>query len=243
MLTASCQPQSVVARSRFVEDGVQKAAGAAWSGERIEIDNAGVMAVAESPCRRRAAIASSRPHACSPSPTPTTSRAPTRRFVAATDSFVVATSAGVTTARCGHGKVGSVAAGESGCDALDVSVPLGAPDKLLTVVRSGDGKVGLALASAALAELDVHATNGAIDATTSATQGASLTLVSETGDLVTLRLPRDFAADAIVLLCARRRGRHVSVPGRSIGQGARGPRPRREVVMVRAGRIVLAVQQ
>jgi hypothetical protein len=245
VLTASCQPQSVVARSRFVEDGVQKAAGAAWSGERIEIDNAGVTAgggVAVSATSSDRVVATARMLAVADTyDKPSADQA----IVAATDSFVVATNAGVTAARCGHGaKVGSVAAEDSGCDALDVSVPLGAADKLLTVVvRSGDGKVGLSLGSAALAELDVHATNGAIDATTSATQGASLTLVSETGDVVTLRLPRDFAADALVLDAPAGAVDTSAFPdvqsGKSRGDIGRGARS----ITVRAGRIVLAVQQ
>lgn len=237
--------QSVVARSRFVEDGVQKGAPAAWAGERIEIDNAGVTAnggisVAGSSTDR--VVATARMLAVADTyDKPSADQA----IAAATDSLVVGTTAGVTTARCGHGKsVGSVVAAESGCDALDVAVPSGAAGKLLTVVaRSGNGKVGVSLGGAALAELDVHATSGPIDATTPATQGASITLVSETGDVVTLRLPRDFAADALVLDAPAGAVDTSAFPDVRSGAGRGEPGRGTRSITVRAGRIVLAVQE
>jgi hypothetical protein len=245
VVTAGCQSQTVVPRSRFVEDGVQKGAEAPWSGERIEIDNAGVTATGglglSAPGTDRV-VATARMLAVADTyDKPSADQA----ILAATDSFVVATATGVTTARCAHGvQVGSVTAAESGCDALDVSVPSGATDKLLSVVaRSGNGKVGVSLGSAFLAELDVRASNGAIDATTSVTQGASLTIVSETGDLVTLRLPRDFAADTLVLDApagAVDTSAFADVQaGKGRGEVGRGAK----TITVRAGRILLAVQQ
>ena len=151
-----------------------------------------------------------------------------KAILSATDGFVVATASGVTAVRCGHGApVGSAPAQESGCDALDVSVPSGAADKLLTVVaRSGNGKVGLSLGGAALAVLDLQASNGPIDATTSATQGATLTIVSQTGDVVTLRLPRDFATDVARARCASVDS--SAFPDVQAGKGRGETRARRE---------------
>jgi hypothetical protein len=55
------------------------------------------------------------------------------------------------------------------------------------------------MTGAEVAELDLHASNGAIDVTTPTTKGATITVVAETGDDITLHLPSDFAADFIVI--------------------------------------------
>jgi hypothetical protein len=243
LVTASCQSQTLAQRSRFVEDGVQKAAEAAWDGQRIEIDNAGVSATGglgvSAPGADRV-VATARMLAVADTyDKPSADQA----IVAATTSFVVTTASGVTTARCGHGaEVGSVTAAESGCDALDVSVPSGSAAKPLTVVaRSGNGNVGVSLGSVVLAELDVHASHGAVDVTTTATLGATLTVASETGDLVTLRLPRDFATDLLVLdapVVDTSAFPDVQ-PGKGRGEPGRGAK----TITVRAGRVVLAAKQ
>jgi hypothetical protein len=198
---SACRGQSVNARSNFVEDGVQVVATTAWAGERIEIDNAGVtpgggLAVTASATDRVSATARMLSIA------DTTDKASADLAIAAaTRSFVIGTAAGVTSVHCGHGtRNESAAAEESGCDALDVSVPVGKVDQRIAVAaRSGNGKVGVAFDSAQLAELTLYASHGTIDVRTATTQGASITIVSETGDDITLHLPGDFQADAIVL--------------------------------------------
>jgi hypothetical protein len=126
VLTTSCQGQSVDARSRFVEDGVQKSAAAPWSAERIEIDTTGVTAtgglgLAATDTDRVVATA----RMLSVAGTYDKESAD-RVITSATDGFTVATAAGVTTVHCAHGVAEkSATAEESGCDALDVAVPTG----------------------------------------------------------------------------------------------------------------------
>ncbi len=243
VVTAGCQGQSVTARSRFVEDGVQKAADNAWATERIDIENAGVttgggLGLAATATDRVVATA----RMLSVADTYDKESAD-KSITSATDGFMVATSSGITTVHCGHGAaVKSATAEESGCDALDVSVPPGALDKRLTIVaRSGIGKVGVALGSAVLAGLDLHASGGSIDASVSTTQGAVITLVSDTADVVTLRLPPDFATDALVLEAPV--VDTSAFPDVQAGKGRGAAGVGAKSITVQAGRIVLAVQR
>lgn len=198
---AACKGQSVSDRSYFVEDGVQIVEDAAWAGERIEIENLGVTAgggLALSATDTDRVVATARMLAIADTTDKTSADA---TIAAATKTFVISTSAGVTTVRCAHGtQNGSAAAEDSGCDALDVSVPSGSTDKPIAVAaRSGNGNVGVAFQSAQIAELTVFASHGTIDVKTATTKGASITIVSETGNDVTLHLPADFQADTITL--------------------------------------------
>jgi len=199
--TVACKGQSVSARSNFVEDGVQQVAAMPWNGERIEIDNAGVTAgggLALSATDTDRPVATARMLAVAD----TTDKANADLTItAATQTFTIATTAGVTSVRCAHGTPnGSADAAESGCDALDVSVPTGTTDRRIAVAaRSGNGKVGVAFDGAQVGELTLSASHGTIDVKTATTQGAVITVVSETGDDVTLRLPPDFQADSIML--------------------------------------------
>lgn len=233
----------IVARSRFVEDGVQKSADAVWSAERIEIDNTGVTAgggLGVSAPGTDRVVATARMLAVADSADkPSADKA----ILAATGSFVVATASGVTTVRCGHGmSFGSATEAESGCDALEVAVPAGAADKLLNVVaRSGNGKVGVSLVLPALAGLEIRGSNGSIDVATSVRQGAILTIASETGDVVTLRLPRDFATDALVLEAPV--VDTTAFPDVQAGKGRGEVGRGAKTITVRGGRIVLAVQE
>jgi len=200
-LVGACKGQSVNARSNFVEDGVQIVADAGWDGERIEIDNLGVTAgggLALSATDTDRVVATARMLAVADT---TDKSHADQTIVAATQSFVISTTAGVTSVQCGHGTTnGSAAAEDSGCDALDVAVPAGTLDKRLAVAaRSGNGKVGVVFDGAQLAELTLQASHGTIDVKTATTQGSVITIVSDTGDDITLRLPADFQADAILL--------------------------------------------
>ena len=243
VVTTSCRSQSVDPRSRFVEDGVQKSATAAWSAERIEIDTTGVttgggLGLASTDTDR--VVATARMLAVADT---YDKESADKVITSATDGFLVATTAGVTTVHCGHGVAEkSATAEESGCDALDVAVPRGAADKRLTIIaRSGTGKVGVSLGSAALAGLDVHASNGSIDASVSTTQGAILSIVSDTADVVTLRLPLDFATDALVLMAPA--VDTSAFPDVQAGKGRGQAGVGAKTITVQAGRIVLVVQQ
>ena len=168
----ACRGQSLGARSRFVEDGVNMAALADWDGERIKIDTEGVspsggLALSAGDTSRVSSVARmlavadtfDKPNA-------------DRAILAATKSYTIATSAGVTTVTCGHGETFASAAGtDSGCDALDVSVPLGTSSKRISVdARSGNGKVVVSMDRAEVAELTLTASHGIIDVTTAITQ-------------------------------------------------------------------------
>jgi len=198
---AACKGQAISARGNFVEEDVQQVAATAWNGERIEIDNAGVTAGGGLSV---SATATDRPVATARmlSVADTYDKANADLTItAATQSFTIATDAGVTSVQCAHGTTnGSADAMESGCDTLDVTVPTGTPDKHIALaVRSGNGKVSVAVDGAQLAELTVTASHGALDVKTATTQGAIITVLSETGDDVTLRLPADFQADLITI--------------------------------------------
>ena len=235
---AGCTPQSVEARSRFVEDGVGMDAPDAWAGERVEVNNAGVsalggvavtatdtdrvhstarmLAIADTYDKQNADLA----------------------ILAATKTYQVTTAGSVTTVTCGQGGAfGSVAATESGCDALDVTVPRGSTmQKLAVAALSGNGKVGIKLdQDVVLGEIDVHAKLGAIDVSTPATLGASITVVAETGDDITLHLPGDFAADAIVFDTGPGQIDTTAFPDVTSGKGRGATGTGAKSIMLRSG--------
>lgn len=140
---AGCRTQTLAARSNFVEDGVHRESDAGWDAERVEIDNRGVTAtggLALSAIDTDRVSATARILAVAD----TVDKPGADRAIASVqDGFVVTSTNGVTTVRCGHGQTfGSATGDQTGCDALDVSVPKGAPERPLAVVaRSGNGKV------------------------------------------------------------------------------------------------------
>ena len=108
----------------------------------------------------------------------------------------------MTTLDCGHGAAtGSVASADSGCDAVDVSLPAGTAAKpLFATVRSGRGKVRATLHPASfVGSFELRGSHGPIDVTFPATRGATITIVAETGDDMIVHLPADFAADVLTL--------------------------------------------
>jgi hypothetical protein len=249
--SAGCRTQTLAARSNFVEDGVHEESDAGWDAERVEIDNRGVtptggLALSASDTDRVSATARMLTVADT-----TDKQSADRAIASAQEGFVVTSSNGVTTVRCGHGQTfGSAMGDQTGCDALDVSVPKGAPEKPLAVVaRSGNGKVVVSFDGAVLGELDLHASHGTVDVKTSTTQGSTITVVSETGDDVMLHLPRDFAADAIVLETATDKIDTSAFPDLQLGKGRGEAGKGAKSITVRAvagtanGRIVLVPQQ
>lgn len=164
----------------------------------------------------------------------------------------------VTRIRCGHGRsVGSAAAEDSGCDALDVVLPPGVPAdaqkpeqierRLFILARSGLGRVGVSIGDAVLGGLEIHGSRGAIDVTVPTTQGSIITIVAETGDEIVVRLPRDFAADLITLETSGAID-SAAFPGLQSGQGRGQPGQGARSITVRstgaapAGRILLVAQ-
>lgn len=236
-----CRGQSIEARSRFVEDGVTKATDADWDGQSIDVENAGVtrtgglqlLASATprvSATARMLAIADTEDK-------PSADQA----IITAKETFQVLTNGTVTTARCGHGmRVASAASEDSGCDALDVSLPLGTDGKPLTVTaRSAIGLVVASFADALLAGLALEGSQGAMDVKVPSRAGAVITVVSKTGDAVMLNLPADFAADVVVLEAPPEQIDTSAFPdlvnGKGRGEAGRGAKS----ITVRAGRILL----
>ncbi len=222
-----CKTQSIDTRGRFLDNGVSLQAHAEWSGEKIEIDNAGVtleggLSVITDPSRNRVRAIARMLALADALDKPSADEA----IVAATLTFTVTTAfngappslpaldagspptleaalvpATLTSVRCGHGRtVRSAAADDVGCDALDVLLPAGTDEHhLFVTARSGVGRVGVSLKDAVLGGLDLHARRGSIDVAAPATAGAVITIVAETGDDVVLRLPLDFEADLVTL--------------------------------------------
>ena len=202
---AGCTTQPLDARSRFVEDGVSIEAHAEWAGEKIVVDNAGVTSsggISVTTGERSRVLAIARMLAVAGTlDKPSADEA----IIAAKATFFVTTSYAlqsfsdprITSVRCGEAR--SRAGDTAGCDALDVALPAGTLEQpLLLSARSGNGRVAISL-GAEVRELDVHASHGPIEVTVPATRGAILSIVADTGDDVVLRLPPDFAADAITL--------------------------------------------
>jgi hypothetical protein len=241
LATMGCRGQSIEARSRFVEDGVTKATEADWDGQSIEIQNAGVTLTGGlqllagatsrvSATARMLAIADTEDKASAD-----------QAIIAAKETFQVVTDGAVTSARCGNGPmVESVAPADSGCDALDVSLPVGTDAKpLMVAARSAIGLVVVSLADAVLGALDLEGSQGAIDVKVPSRAGAVITVVSKTGDVVMLNLPADFAADVVVLEAPPEQIDTTAFPdlvnGKGRGEAGRGAKS----ITVRAGRIVL----
>jgi hypothetical protein len=197
-----CPAESVPVRGRFVEDGVTKDAPADWAGEAVTIDNAGVtpeggLSITVSADRKRVHAVGRLLALADTVDKPSADLAITD----VANGFAITPEAGASAVRCGHGSThGSAAGQESGCDALDVALPAGAPATPLAVTaRSGSGYVLVDLGAATLGTLEVHGSLGRLQVTAPTTPGASITIVAETGGDVLLRLAADFSADLITL--------------------------------------------
>jgi hypothetical protein len=233
--------QTVDGRSNFVEDGFGRQATDPWAGERIEITNTGVTPSGglslDAPGTDRVGAVARMLAVADTTDKPSADAA----IMSATDRFMVTTTpggiTGVTSVSCGHGDtVGSADAAESGCDALDVSTPTGAADKLLSVAAvSGNGKVGVSFAGVQLAELDLHASHGSVDVVVDTTKGAAITVVSETGDDITLHLAPDFAADAVTIETLPAQIDTTAFPDFVIGKGRGAAGAGAKTIMLRSG--------
>lgn len=105
---------------------------------------------------------------------------------------------------CPHGgQHGDSDSGASGCEKVNIVIPAGDANRKLTVeVLSGNGGLVLQMFNATIGTITANS-NGAdssINADLPATQGGSISLVSNEGDDVTANLPANFAADRIELV-------------------------------------------
>jgi hypothetical protein len=245
LLPLGCQSQVLEPRSRFVEDGVRLEAPDVWSGEAIVVETSGVTpagGLSLSAGDQDRVYASARMLALAD----TTDKRSADQAVDAVkkSTYAVTTSDGATLVRCGIvGVFGSVAAGDAGCDALEVTFPRGAADRPLVVTaRSAQGLLAGSFASATLRSLELYGRSGRIEITSSATSNATILIVEETGGDVVLRLPPDFAADALVLEAPAASIDTTAFPDLLPGAVGRGELGRgAKSITVRAGRIVLAL--
>jgi hypothetical protein len=195
---------SVETKNRYVKNDVKVEDTADWNGQAIKIDIAGV-GIASNPEVKVVA-----------DPNATKVRATARLLAMAFENeeanalqtrdeaeqtFKITNTADEITLACGHGqKHGSAEAGESGCEAVDIVIPTGTDAKKLAVtVLSGNAQLTLQLSSAVVSNIGTNANGGDTNADLPATQGASISLVSQKGDDIAAKLPADFAADEVIL--------------------------------------------
>lgn len=119
-------------------------------------------------------------------------------------NFKITRDANTITMTCPHGgQHGDSDSGASGCELVNIVIPSGDANRKLSVkVLSGNGGMKLQMASAVIGTIEANS-NGAdssINSDLPATQGGSISLVSNEGDDVTAKLPSDFAADRIELV-------------------------------------------
>jgi len=194
---------SAKSKTRFVEENVTTP-GADWAGEAIRVDDAAVGAsvnggleiIAEQGRTRVEATARLLAMADD-----NDKASADQTIVEAKQTFKIVKSGNTITVSCGHGNAhGSSEAGLSGCERLVVRIPAGDATKALDLQAAvGNGGMTISAANATLANLGANSNGGDIEATIPSTKGANISFVSEKADDITIRLPADFAADAITL--------------------------------------------
>lgn len=198
-----CQVEaSIKTKTRYITT-VAREDAAAWAGQPISIDIAGV------------GFASNGGVSVTADPNATTVTATARLLAMALETekanaelsmeeakntFTLTSDGSSIKIVCGHGGThGSSNGGESGCEKVDIVVPAGSAQTPLELkVLSGNGEVNLQLANATLKGLGTNA-HGLTDAILPATQGATISLVGEQGDDIKVSLPSDFAADEVIV--------------------------------------------
>ena len=198
-----CQVEASIKTKTRYTTTVAKEDSAAWAGQPISIDIAGV------------GIAVNGGVTVTADPTATMVTATARMLAMAfaeeksnadlsleeaKNTFTLTSDGSSIRIACGHGgSHGSSNGGESGCEKVDIVVPAGSAQMPLDLkVLSGNGEMTLQLANATLKSLGTNA-HGRTDATLPSTQGASVSLVGEQGDDIKVSLPSDFAADEIIV--------------------------------------------
>ncbi len=196
---------SVETKNRFIEPNVVKEDSADWAGQPIEIkiegvglaQNGGVTVTSNPNTKRVKATARMLAQAF----TEEKSNAD-QSIVEAKETFQITNTSGLITVSCGHGSShGSSNGGESGCELIEIEVPAGDATNPLQLpkVLSGNGTLRLSLSNATLTNLGANAAIGDINADLPATQGGTISLVSEGPGDTEVGLPRDFSADEVII--------------------------------------------
>ena len=195
---------SLSTKTRDVQDNVLKADALPWAGGKIRVQSDGVDVSVNGGIKVSASAS-------------VTTVTATARFVAlvlpeektngdqsindAIETFTITHSGEDVIVNCNHGGAhGSSLAGDSGCELLTVTIPAGtAASKLDLSVLSGNGEVNLLLSSAILSNLSTSSKVGDTVASLPATQGATLSLVSEQANDLDVTMPAGWSSDAVAL--------------------------------------------
>ena len=102
-------------------------------------------------------------------------------------------------------------------------------------LRSGTGKVVVTLVGAVISALELHASHGTVDVAIPATLGATIAIVSETGEDITLRLPEDFAADVVTIDGPSAKVDTTAFPDLQVGKGRGAAGTGARSISVRSG--------
>jgi hypothetical protein len=108
---------------------------------------------------------------------------------------------GTITVACDHGGThGSSDSGSSGCEFVEVHVPVGsATTPLAGQFLSGNGTLTLNLSEATIGAIGANSNGGDINASLPANKGGSASLVASKADDIYVSLPPDFSADEVIL--------------------------------------------
>ena len=221
-----CQAEASIKTKTRYTTTVAKEDSAAWKGQAILIDVAGV------------GIAVNGGVSVTADPNATKVTATARLLAQAfseeksnadlsleevKNSFILTSDGDAIPLVCGHGGThGSSKSGESGCEKVDIVVPPGSAQMPLDLkVLSGNGEVTLQLANATLKSLGTNA-HGTTKADVPATQGATISMVAPEADDFTIGLPVNFAADEIILQADEDKISLGPFADAKIGEGAGG---------------------
>jgi len=237
-----CAQPPLTGLGRFIEEGIGIEADVDWQGESLTVEAAGTG-------DDRAAIAIGLD--------PTTTRVRlAARMVAVADveakaaadltiedaknTLTIATAGRATAATCGHGLDRESTAGKSigslsGCERLSAFLPGGTPELPVAVAVTVErGSLTVVGSKAVLAEVELRAKNGNVEATLPTTKGSKIVILAEQGKSVTLRLPAAFAADAIELEAQGGRIDTTAFPDLQPGAGRGAPGEGATLISVRA---------
>lgn len=199
-----CQVEaSIKTKTRYVENNVVREDTADWDGNPISIKiegvgvslNGGVTVTADPNATKVRATARMLAMAFAEEKANAD-----LSITEAKNTFTLTNSGSGINVSCAHGgSHGSSNGGESGCELVEIVVPAGSADKKLDLkVLSGSGTLTLQLSAATLGTLGANSNGGTTNADLPATQGATISLVSESDDVIA-KLPSDFAADEVIL--------------------------------------------
>lgn len=229
---SGCEGQfsaTLKSKTRFVEENVVHEDAADWGGGPIEIRIEGVGASYNGGVKVTADPAATKVRATARMLAMAVAEEKENADLSISEakaSFTIANDGSGVKVSCDHGgSHGSSAAGESGCELVEIVVPAGTDERPVELkVLSGNGTMTLRLAQAAVSSVGTNA-KGDIDAELPATKGASISLVADSGDDITAKLPADFAADEVILQADADKIALGSFSEAKTGEGAGGYGP------------------